>query len=147
MISMRVLALSLSLVAGDALAQAQDEVRLLFDHYIQAENEHNLSTVGQALQDSREMLWLTPRGTPVWGRDAVMQELTKLYLGAWKLEPEMAALKVTVYGDNVVRLVVPIRYTVGTAVTAERYLVQHTYIKTPLGWRISTIVPAPLPAQ
>ena len=143
----KVLAFSLLLAAGNAFAQAQDEVRLLFDRYIQAENEHNLATVGQALQDSKDMLWVAPRGSPVWGRDAVMQELSRVYQGGWKLEPELPALKLTVYGDNVVRIVVPIRYTVGAAGKPERFLVQHTYVRTPLGWRIAAVVPAPLPAN
>ena len=140
------LALTLLLEAGDALAQAQDEVRLMFEQYIHAENDHNLATVGQALQDSKDMLWVAPRGAPVWGRDTVMQELTKRYQGTWKLEPEMPALKVTVYSDNVARVIVPINYTLDAGGNRERYLVQQTYVRTPVGWRISTIVPAPLPA-
>lgn len=143
----RVLALSLMLAAGNAFAQAQEEVKLLFDRYIQAENEHNLATVGQALHDSKDMLWVMPGGTPVWGRDAVMLELTKKYQAGWKLEPEMPAMKVTSYGDSVVRLVVPIRYTMGASGTPERYLVQQTYVRTPIGWRISSVMPAPLSAQ
>ncbi len=141
------LLLALLLTADNALAQAQDEVRQMFDRYIQAENEHNLATVGQALQDSKELLWITPHGKPVWGRDAAMQELTRVYQGAWKLEPEMTALKVTQQGDNVVRLVVPIRYTLAMGAAPERYLVQQTYVKTPLGWRISSLMPAPLATQ
>ncbi len=143
----QLLVLSFLLSPGIVFAQAQDEVRLLFDRYIQAQNEHNLATVGQALQDSKDMLWVPPRGAPVWGRDAVMQELTRLYKGTWKLEPEMQALKLTVYGDTVVRVVVPIRYTVSATAAAERYLVQHTYVRTPIGWRLAAMVPAPLPAN
>jgi hypothetical protein len=119
----------------------------MFERYIQAENDHNLATVGQALQDSKDMLWVPPGGAPVWGRDPVMLELTKGYQGAWQLEPEMKALRLTIYGDNVARLIVPINYTIGSPANRERFLVQQTYVKTPIGWRISTIVPAPLPAQ
>ena len=53
----------------------------------------------------------------------------------------------TVYGDNVVRVVVPIRYTVGETGEPERFLVQQTYVRTPIGWRLSAMVPPPLPAQ
>src|SRR4051812_27649274 len=113
----RCLALIFLFAAGNALAQtqAQDELKLMFDRYIKAENEHNLAAVGQALQDSAEMMWVAPRSVPVWGRDNVMMELTKRYQGAWKLEPEIAAIKVTVYGDTSARLVVPVYYTSGPA--------------------------------
>ncbi len=86
------------------------------------------------------MLWMAPRGAPVWGRDAVMLELTKLYQGPWKLEPDLSALKVTAYGESFARVVVPIRYTVSATAAPERYLVQQTYIKTAIGWRITSMV-------
>jgi hypothetical protein len=145
--SIRLVALTLLLVAGNALGQAKDEVRMMFDRYVKAENEHNLAAVGQALQDSAEMLWVPPGSMPVWGRDNVMMELTKRFQTAWKVEPEFAALKLAVYGDTVARLVVPVHYTSGPAANRERYLLQQTYIRTPLGWRIASIVPAPMPAQ
>jgi hypothetical protein len=142
---MRLLALTFLFATGHAFAQAQDEIRLMFDRYVKAENEHNLAAVGQALQDSNEMMWLAPHSMPVWGRDNVMQDLTRRYQGAWKLEPDLAAMKLTVYGDNVGRLVVPISYTSGAATKSERYLVQQTYVRTPMGWRIAAIIAAPLP--
>lgn len=107
----------------------------------------HMTRLAVGTQWRQAMLWVPPRGAPVWGRDAVMRELTKIYQGAWKLEPEIPALKRMVYGDNVVRVVVPIRYTVSATVAAVRYLVQQTYVRTPIGWRIAAIVPVPLPAK
>jgi len=132
--------LSLLLAAGNALAQAQDEVRQMFERYIQAENEHNLATVGQALQDSKEMLWMGPRGRPVWGRDAVMQELTTMYQAAGNSSPKCRRSKSRPTATMSWCPGSAIRYTVGAATAPERYLVQANFVRTPIGWRISSIV-------
>jgi hypothetical protein len=133
--------------AAPAQAQVQDEIRGLFNIFVRESNAHNVAAVGQMLHDSRDFLWVAPRGAAVTGRDAALQSIATAYRGTWRIEPEFAALKITLLGDSALRLHVPVRLTVGEMdkpPQSEPYLLTQVYVKTPLGWRISSVVPAPL---
>lgn len=147
----RVVVLSLLVwAANTALAQVQDEVRVLFNQFIKSDNAHNLAAVGQILHDSCDFLWIPPHGAPVVGRDTALQQMTELYQGTWRLEPDMSALKITPLGDNAARLYVPIKYTIGAADKAaqpEPYVLNQVYVRTSIGWRISAILTVPVPRQ
>ena len=78
---------SMSLCMNRAIAAAEDEVRLTFDHFVTAQNEHDIKAVEGLLLDSPKFLWIT-RGAAVWGRDAAVNRFASLYYGTWRLEPE-----------------------------------------------------------
>ncbi len=136
---------ALTALSNPAQAQVQDEIRALFNHFIRECNAHNAAAVGQMLHDSRDFLWVGPRGAPVIGRDSTLQALTTAFRGNWRIEPELSALKITPLGDSAVRLHVPVKYTIGDAAQTEPYLLTQVYVKTVLGWIISSSVPVPLP--
>ena len=134
--------------AAPAQAQVQDEIRGMFNMFVRESNAHNVAAVGQMLHDSSDFLWVSPRGAAAHGRDATLQSLTTAFGGIWRIEPDLSALKITLLGDSALRLNVPVQLTVGGAdkqAQAEPYLLTQVYVKTPLGWRISSVVPAPLP--
>lgn len=132
-----------------AWAGPEDEVRALFDRFVRAQNAHDLSAVGELLLDSPNFLWIT-RGAPIWGRDAALKRFEALYKGTWRLEPVAADLRVIVLGEGVAQLYVPIVFTIGPAGQAAqptRFLMNQVLVKTATGWKVSSILPIPAPAQ
>jgi len=132
-----------------AAAGAQDEVRVVFDRFVAAQNAHDLKAVEGLLLASPEFLWIT-RGTPIWGTGAALKRFAALYEGTWNLDPEMAALKIVAIGDGVVQLYVPITFTIGASgqpVQATRFLMNQILVKGATGWQVSSILPIPAPGQ
>ena len=139
----------ISLMIKSAVAAPEDEVRLTFDRFVAAQNAHDVKAVGSLLLGSPDFLWIT-RGTPVWGPDAALKRFTALYEGTWKLDPEFSNLKVIMIGDSVAQIYVPIIFTIGApgqSAQQTRFLMNQLLVKTPSGWRVSSILPIPAPAQ
>src|SRR4051812_43695906 len=83
---------ALAMASSGVTAAPEDDVRLLFEQFVKAQNAHDLTTVRDLLLDSPNFLWVT-RGAPIWGRDAALARFGALYQGTWKLSPETASLK------------------------------------------------------
>lgn len=131
-----------------ASAAPEDEVRATFDRFVTAQNAHDLKAVEALLLDSSNFLWVT-RGTPVWGREAALKRFATLYEGTWRLDPELSGMKVLAIGENVAQLYVPITFVIGPpgqAPQSTRFLMNQVLIKSKDGWRISSILPIPVPA-
>jgi hypothetical protein len=146
--SMSILALTLTLSAGSAFGGAEDDVKVVFDRFVVAQNAHNLSAVRDLLWDSPDFLWIT-RGAPIWGRDAALKRFEALYQGTWKLSPDTSKLKVTVLTETAAQLFVPIMFNIGPPgqpAPDAPFLMNQTLVKTAGGWRIASILPIPLPA-
>jgi len=146
--SMSILALTLTLSIGSAFGGAEDDVKVVFDRFVVAQNAHNLSAVRALLWDSPDFLWIT-RGAPIWGRDAALKRFEALYQGTWKLSPDTSKLKVTVLTDTAAQLFVPIMFNMGPPgqpAPDAPFLMNQTLVKTAGGWRIASILPIPLPA-
>jgi hypothetical protein len=82
--SVAILALTLTLSIGRALAGTDDDVKVVFDRFVVAQNAHNVSAVRDLLWDSPDFLWIT-RGAPIWGRDAALKRFEALYQGTQTL--------------------------------------------------------------
>jgi len=139
----------IALMTETAAAAPEDEVRATFDRFVAAQNAHDVKAVESLLLSSPNFLWIT-RGMPVWGPDAALKRFAVLYEGAWKLDPEFANLKVIMIGDSVAQIYVPIIFTIGAAGQPSqptRFLMNQLLVKTPSGWRVSSILPIPAPAQ
>lgn len=137
------------LTIESAVAAPEDEVRAAFDRFVAAQNAHDIKAVESLLLGSPNFLWIT-RGTPIWGHDAALKRFAALYDGTWRLEPEASALKVTMIGDGSAQIYVPIIFTIGAAgqpPQQTRFLMNQVLVKTPDGWRVSSILPIPAPAQ
>jgi hypothetical protein len=86
--------LMLLTVAGGARAGTEDEVKAVFDKFVVAQNAHDLKAVGEILQDSPQLLWIT-RNTAIWGREAALKRFEEKYQGTWLLEPQLDEVKIT----------------------------------------------------
>jgi ketosteroid isomerase-like protein len=132
-----------------AVAGPADEVRATFDRFVVAQNAHDIKAVEVLLLGSPDFLWIT-RGTPIWGPEAAIKRFAALYEGTWRLDPEPSSLKVTMIGEGVAQIFVPIVFTIGPAgqpPQQTKFLMNQVLVKTPNGWRVSSILPLPAPAQ
>ena len=140
--------MTLILTIKPAIAAPEDEVRATFDRFVVAQNAHDIKAVGSLLLGSPNFLWIT-RGTPVWGHDAALKRFGALYDGTWRLDPESSALKITMIGEGVAQIYVPILFTIGAAgqpPQQTRFLMNQVLVKTSDGWRVSSVLPIPAPA-
>jgi ketosteroid isomerase-like protein len=150
--SYRIACVALSLIAmtiKSAVAAPEDEVRAALDNFVTAQNAHDVKAVESLLLNSPDFLWIT-RGTPVWGADAAIKRFATLYQGTWRLAPEPANLKVTMLGDGVAQVYVPIMFTIGApgqSPQQTKFLMNQVLVRTPSGWKVSSILPIPLPTQ
>lgn len=141
------LVIACALFAGRASADADNEIRAVFDRFVAAQNAHDVAAVGDVLWDSPSFLWIT-RGTPVWGRDAALKRFEALYQGTWKLAPDSANLKIVLQTENAAQLYVPVTFNIGPAGQSAPdapFLMNQTLVKTAAGWRIASILPIPVP--
>jgi ketosteroid isomerase-like protein len=135
--------------ASASAATPEDEVRAAFDRFIAAQNAHDIKAVESLLLGSPDFLWVT-RGTAVWGQEAAIKRFASLYQGTWRLEPDASNLKVVLLGSGVAQIHVPIMFTIGPAGQSPqqtRFLMNQLLVNTPNGWRVSSILPIPAPAQ
>jgi hypothetical protein len=138
----------LALMISPAMA-TQEEVRSTFDRFVTAQNAHDLKAVESLLLASPNFLWIT-RGTPIWGAEAALKRFSAIYEGTWRLEPDLSGLKIMMIGDAAAQIYVPIVFTIGAPgqqAQATRFLFNQVLVKTPSGWRVSSILPIPAPAQ
>ena len=136
------------LSVAPAFAAPDDDVKRVFDRFINAQNAHDVNAVQELLLDSPNFLWVT-RGAPIWGRDAAMKRFETLYQGTWKLSPDISGLKVIMLSDSTAQLFVPIMFNIGAtgqAAPDTPFLMNQTLVKSAAGWRIANILPIPLPA-
>ena len=137
-----------ALMIKPAVAGPEDEVRATFERFVAAQNAHDIKAVEAVLLGSPNFLWIT-RGTPIWGRDAALKRFSALYDGTWRLEPEPSGLKITMFGDGIAQIYVPTLFTIGAAGQSPqqtRFLLNQMLVKTPDGWRVSSILPIAAPA-
>ena len=141
--------LLISLVVNTASAAPEDEVQAKFEHFVAAQNAHDVKAVGSLLLNSPDFLWIT-RGTPVWGVDSALKRFVALYEGTWHLDPEASSLRITMLGDRAAQIYVPIMFTIGApgqSAQATQFLINLVLVKTSGDWKVSSILPIPAPAQ
>lgn len=137
----------LAFSSSGLMAAPEDEVRVVFDKFVQAQNSHDLIALSELLLDSPNFLWVT-RGMPIWGRDASLKRFEMLYQGTWKLSPDTKNLKAVLVNDMTAQLYVPVIFNIGPAgqpAPDAPFLMNQTLVKTAAGWRIANILPIPLP--
>ncbi len=142
-------AAALMIFAGSAQAGTEDEVKAQFSKFVAAQNAHDLKAVGDMLLDSPQFLWIT-RGAPIWGREAALKRFEALYQGTWSLDPKTDELKVFEIQPGVAQLYVPITFMIAPAgQTAQpmRFLMNQILVETPEGWKVSSVLPIPVPMQ
>jgi ketosteroid isomerase-like protein len=139
----------LMIFADSAQAGTEDEVKAQFSKFIAAQNGHDPKAVGDMLLDSPQFLWIT-RGAPIWGREAALKRFEALYQGTWSLDPKTDELKVFEIQPGVAHLYVPITFMIapaGQPAQPMRFLMNQILVKTPDGWKVSSVLPIPVPMQ
>lgn len=134
---------------GGARASTEDDVRAVFDRFVQVQNAHDARALETLLADSQQFLWIT-RGAAVWGRDAALQRFAKLYEGTWRLDPDPASVRVTQLSDGAAQLHATVQFTVGgpsQPPQVTRFLLNQVLVKSGGTWRVMSIFPIPAPAQ
>jgi ketosteroid isomerase-like protein len=142
-------ALVLLTLAIRPVKATEGEVRDAFQRFVAAQNAHDLTAVESLLLESPNFLWIT-RGTPIWGRDDAVKRFSALYKGTWHLEPDNSGLKIMMIGDAAAQIYVPILFTIsapGQQAQQTRFLFNQVLVKTAGGWKVSSILPIPAPAQ
>lgn len=150
----RALAASIMFAAGSlgsfpARAASEEEVRTTFANFVTAQNAHDVKAVQALLWPSPDFLWIT-RGTAVWGVEAALRRFTTLYQGTWRLDPENAGLKIVMLSDSAAQLYIPVTFAIGAAgqpAQQTKFLMNQVLVKTTSGWKVSSILPIPAPAQ
>jgi hypothetical protein len=141
--------MAISWTVNLATAGPEEEVRAAFDRFVTSQNSHDIKAVESSLLGSPNFLWIT-RGNAVWGQDAAVRRFATLYDGTWRLDPEMSGLKIMMLSDAVAQIYVPITFAIGAPgqpAQQIKFLMNQILIKTPAGWRVSSILPIPAPAQ
>ena len=136
-----------SMARAPALAASEDEVRATFERFVVAQNAHDEKALTGLLLDSPDFLWIT-RGTPVWGHEQAMKRFAGLFKATWQLAPDLSQLKVTMVGEGVAQLFVPIAFTIGNVgepAQTTMFLMNQVLRKTADGWKVSSILPIPIP--
>ena len=138
-----ILACALVVANAPAAASPDDEVRAAFERFVQVQNAHDGAALEGLLADSPQFLWIT-RGTPIWGREAALQRFAKLHEGTWRLDPELASLRIVRIADNVAQVHVPVNFTTGAAgqpPQVSRLYLNQVLVKSAGVWRVMSIFP------
>jgi uncharacterized protein (TIGR02246 family) len=133
--------------AGALVAGPEDEVRAVFSKFAAAQNAHDLNAIGEILQNSPQLIWIT-RGAPVWGREAVLKRFEDSFRGTWVGEPKFDELKVVELAPGVAQVFVPAMFRIappGQTAQPSRFLLNQIYVKEPSGWKLASIFPILVP--
>jgi hypothetical protein len=93
---------------------------------------------------------LSYAGMPIWGRGTALKRFEALYQGTWSLDPKTDELKVFEVQPGVAQLYVPITFLIapaGQPAQPTRFLMNQILVKTPDGWKVSSVLPIPVPTQ
>ncbi len=124
-------------------ATTEEEVHTAFDKFVAAQNAHNLAAVKALLLNSPDLLWIS-RGKPIWGRDEALKSLEGRYKGTWHVEPDRSEFRVIPVSRRVVQVYAPAQLTVGdpgAEPSKVRAYLNLVMVKTPEGWRITSLMP------
>ncbi|MBH5390299.1 DUF4440 domain-containing protein [Bradyrhizobium diversitatis] len=139
-------ALAMMTVALNGHAYAQPieaEAQALFTRFVAAQNTHDASQVKSMLWNSPQMLFFS-RGIESRGAEAAADRFKEYYQGTWHLEPEMSKFHVAAITNDVVQILVPIKFTralPGAQPQSDTFLISQTFVRDAQGWQIASILP------
>jgi len=133
--------------SGHAASAPEDDVKALFERFVAAQNAHDANAVRELLVDSPNFLWIS-RGITIWGRDAAIKRFETFYQGTWRLALDSSTVKIFMLNETAAQLYASIMFTTGAPGQPAQdgpTLMNQTYVKTPAGWRVASILPISLP--
>ena len=135
--------------AGNSFDQAvQSQVTAAFARFIGGQNAHDSSVVSEVLLDSPEFVWAQYGGNSVWGYDQAITSFGENWKGTWHLDPQLSELRISAVAPGVAVLITPLLFTEGDPGEQASTLPVRwggVFVKTTVGWRISSIFITPFP--
>lgn len=134
-------------VSASPVDGPEADVRGTFERFVAAQNAHDAKAVRELLWDAPGFLWIT-RGNVLWGRDTAVKRFEANYGGTWRLEADLALLRVTILDASTAQIFVPLVVTSGPAGQPPQSVPFHmnqTLVRTPSGWKVASILPIPVP--
>lgn len=126
----------------------RQQVRDIFEKQAKAATDHNLTAFASVLANSPEgaadPVVFVARPYQFWGKTALVNHFRETFKGIWKFEPDWTQLRIVPLTPDAAQLYAPTQITLGrTAADSHTspYLVYEVAVRTPEGWRISSIVP------
>src|SRR5271166_2266834 len=148
-----VLALAMASAARAAAdpPKAWQDVRALVVRFNDAENSQNSGVLSALLLDSPSLSWSNGVNTAL-GHDAVIAQLPFLYGSMMSILPDYSALTIDVLSPTEADVTMPTQFrseSLMSDAVMTSSLVRGGAVKTPDGWRLSSIdtQPAPLRAR
>jgi hypothetical protein len=132
--------------AVSAAGTAQTEVMAVYTRFIAGQNAHDRALVSEALLDSKDFVLAQYRGDSLWGYREAMEAFAESWKGTWKLDPQLADLRIAIVSPGVAVLITPLLFSEGepgknpSTVTVRWGGV---FVKTASGWRIASIFITP----
>jgi hypothetical protein len=131
--------------------KAWQDVRSLVARFNDAQNAHNLDVIGALLQNSPNFTW-SAGGVVQRGHDVALDQITGIFQtsgNTWSILPDYGSLTIQLVSPteadvtypSVFKASTPARETVTT-----QGVVRLRAVKTPEGWRISSLSMDPAPS-
>jgi hypothetical protein len=132
--------------AVSAAGTAQTEVMAVYTRFIAGQNAHDRAVVSEVLLDSKDFVLAQYHGNSIWGYQEAMEAFEESWKGTWKLDPQMAELRIASVSPGVAVLITPLLFSEGDpgknpSTVPVRW--GGVFVKTRSGWRISSIFIAP----
>jgi len=112
----------------------------LFQSFVTAQNEHDLTTLDKLFIQSPDFLWIN-KGTEIWGNADAIEGYEKLHKANLRLEPVNEKLKVIILTDQSAQLFVPAVFITkeGGKDVKRNYLLNITMASKNNEWKIYSI--------
>ena len=138
---------------AQATAVNEQVIKQSYRQLIDAENEHDLAAVRRLVWNSPSTLFVAK--APVgwhgyWGIDAVMQHLHDMYQQPFRIDPLYDEERVVFITPDLAETYAPVRITVaygGQDPVPRPFVMVLLWISTPVGWRMATDIPIPVPPE
>jgi hypothetical protein len=121
----------------------KDDPMAAFEQFIKAQNQHDLTTLNNLLDDSPDFLWIT-KGQTIWGKEASLKRFESLYKGTWTLEPDRSNLKIITLDKHSRHIYVPITFSIGEPGQEPKHVkffMNMILINKSGTWKVSAILP------
>ena len=132
--------------AVSAADPVQTDVMAVYMRFIAGQNAHDRGVVSEVLLDSKDFVWAQYGGRSLWGYQEAMQAFEAQWKGTWRLDPQMAELRIASVSPGVAVLITPLLFTDGDPGKEPSTVPIRwggVFVKTQSGWRISSIFITP----
>ena len=132
--------------AVSAAGTAQTEIMAVYTRFIAGQNAHDRAVVSEVLLDSRDFVLAQYRGNSIWGYQEAMEAFEESWKGTWKLDPQMAELRIASVSPGVAVLITPLLFSEGDPGKSPSTVPVRwggVFVKTKSGWRIASIFITP----